>query len=782
MADPDADPALEAAVQGSRETVRALREAARTRRQLWLPDRRTLLIGGGAIGALAVGWAFWPRDVRPGINLAPGEQAFAPFIKISRDGRVTLLCPQTECGQGVYSALAQVAADELGADWRAMAVEPAAISAAYANPAFFADDNRIVTPRMGVPDAVATWPGWRALADADAPTAMLTGRSTTLSGHADAVRTCAAITRVLLAKAAAARWNVRWEECDAHSGFIHHGARRLRFGELAREAAEQTPPELPPYRVSDDHSLMGEALPRLDLPAKIDGSLGFAGDIRLPDQLFASVRQGPHGDSRLLGFDAEGARNVRGFVTAVRHERWLAAVARDSWAAMRALDALAPRFRTSGALPSSSTIDRRLAAALDAVDGARIHSVGDTAEAMRGRSAFRADMQAAPALHAEPETPVATAQFDGARVRIWIATAAPAHCRRAVAGALGLSERDVTILVTAGGGSIESRYGAEVAVQAALVARAVGRPVTLMWSRVESLIRDWPRAPARARMAATLSSGATVDALHIALAAAPARHEFAARLGGERAHAAQASARGARDADAVSGLMPPYRIPHIAIDHLPVDTALPAGAWRGGAESSNIFFLETFIDELATAARVDPMSFRMGMLGDAPRLARCLQSATALAGWDGGSEGSGQGIACALLRGGAIALTAVARRSERGVLVERLVAAVDIGRVLNPTLARQQIEGGLIYGLAMAMGATARYRRGLPMARRLAQLNLPLLKHSPQISIEILPSDAEPAGVEDLAVPLVAPAIANALFTTTGMRFHRLPLSEKPLD
>ena len=241
------------------------------------------------------------------------------------------------------------------------------------------------------------------------------------------------------------------------------------------------------------------------------------------------------------------------------------------------------------------------------------------------------------------------------------------------------------------------------------------------------------------------------------------------------------AAAGKADAAAVDGARPPYAIPNLAVEHLPVDIALPAGRWRGGPQSFTTFFTEAFVDELARAAGADPLSFRMGMLGASPDLARCLQTAAELGGWDGGQAGSGHGLACASMDGSHIGLLAVARPGTSGLIVERLVAVVDVGRVLNPGLVRQQIEGSLIFGLAAAIGVTTRYSRGLSGARRIRDLGMPTLAQMPQISVDILPSNRAAGGIGQLGVPTVAPAIANALFTMSGERIRRLPLSTKPL-
>jgi isoquinoline 1-oxidoreductase beta subunit len=280
---------------------------------------------------------------------------------------------------------------------------------------------------------------------------------------------------------------------------------------------------------------------------------------------------------------------------------------------------------------------------------------------------------------------------------------------------------------------------------------------------------------------ATLSSGASIDGWHALIAAPPARHEWHHRLLGDKPQAALEKASGAKDAAAVEGAHPPYLIPNLAVDHASIDVTLPTGRWRGQAYGATIFFTECFVDELAGVSGVDPFTFRMGMLGDRPALARCLETATALGGWEGGHAGSGQGVACCSLRGSHIAVMAVARPGAAGLIVDRLVAAVDAGRILNPAIVRQQIEGGLLFGLAAAVGATTRYVRGLARARRLRDLGLPRLAQMPAVEIELIDSDRAAGGYEELGVPPVAPAIANALFTMTGERIRRLPLSMKPL-
>jgi isoquinoline 1-oxidoreductase beta subunit len=203
--------------------------------------------------------------------------------------------------------------------------------------------------------------------------------------------------------------------------------------------------------------------------------------------------------------------------------------------------------------------------------------------------------------------------------------------------------------------------------------------------------------------------------------------------------------------------------------------------WRGNAHSYTAFFVESFVNELAASAGIEPLSYRMQMLVGQTRLARCLTGVATLAGWDGGAENSGKGLACHSMYGSHIAVIATARTGEQGVRVERISAVVDCGRLINPELARQQIEGGIIFGLAQALGAATEYENGLPIARRLRDIDLPLLSDIPEIDVEFIRNDEEPGGVSELGVPAVAPAIANALFSAAGVRLRELPLLSRGL-
>ena len=283
-------------------------------------------------------------------------------------------------------------------------------------------------------------------------------------------------------------------------------------------------------------------------------------------------------------------------------------------------------------------------------------------------------------------------------------------------------------------------------------------------------------------MTATLDTAYNIHGLQADIAAPAGHKQWSARLfDGASPQEALRASRGEADAHAVRGSLPLYAIPHRAVDFHSADVPLPVGHWRGQADSYSCFFTEAFVDEMAAKSALDPMSYRLQMLMQEPELARCLTQATMLGEWEGGAKGTGQGLACHAMRGSYIATVVTARPTERGLRVERIAAAVDVGRVVNPALVRQQIEGGLIFGLAAALGASTGYNKGLATIRSLSGLRLPGLAQSPEIRIEIIQSDRAPGGVSELAVPPVAPALANAYFSATGQRMRRLPFSLKPV-
>ena len=743
-------------------------------------SRRSLLIGGLAAGGLVVGWSLWPRQYRPGLAATEDERVFDAWLKIARDGQVTVAVPQAELGQGVYTQLAQIVAGELGADWRTVAVQPAAINPLFANDLLARQWAPAVLPvgadRAGEEPMIADAIDKLATRSAF----MVTAGSTSIRMFEEPARKAGAVARAMLCQAAAARWDVAWESCQAQDGFVVFQQKRLRFGELVDEAAALDPPDPVPLLPSPRNILSGTDQLRLDVPAKLDGSATFAGDVRLPEMLYASIRHGPIGDSRLKALRSAGAKDIIGLVDVVKNDRWVAAVATNWWAANKALDRLAPVFVTSGSLPSDESIETALAEALRIGKGWQIDGRGSLLKSLEksaGTRVFEAQYNVAPALHAGIETRCATASVRGGKAEIWVATQAPAAAREAVASALGFSASDVILYPMMAGGAFGRALNPAVAVEAALISRQMGRPVQLTWSRAEECLQDHYRAPAKARMIGAID-GAGQLAGFAAKIAAPAtmREQLRRMVRGDLPYQAWQEAADERDPLAVEGAMPPYAIPNIAIDHYPANVGIPTGRWRGNADSYTAFFVESFLDELARAAGIEPLSFRMQMLTGQPRLAACINGVAAMANWTGGAGGEGQGIACHVARGSYIAVIASARTGDRGVRVSRISAMVDAGRLINPDIARQQIEGGIVWGLAQALGVATGFEGGLANVRRLRDANLPTLADMPEVQVEFVRSDADPGGIGEIGVPAVAPAVSNALFSAAGVRMRSLPL------
>jgi isoquinoline 1-oxidoreductase subunit beta len=742
-------------------------------------SRRKLLVGGGLGLGLLIAWQLWPRQYRPNMPVGKGEHGFGSWLKIAENGTVTIAIPQSEMGQGSYTALAQIVAGELGADWRTVSVQPALASPEFANELFVREWRSAMLPASfgasvggGMADSLTNeWATRNAM--------MITAGSTSIRQFETPCRIAGAAARVLLCQAAAARFDTNWESCEAVGGFVFYGKKKLSFASLVAEAAEYDIPDPVPLRASPVNTLSGKEVARLDVAAKVDGSANFAGDVRLPDMLYASVRAGPIGSNRLKSVKVKGAAKIKGFVKLIKTDDWVASLGTNWWAANRALDAIAPVFETTGRIPDTAVMNATLDTMLSKGEGDFVFESGSVDAAMdkaAGTRIVKGQYSVAPALHAPIETRSATASFENGRLTLWLASQAPDAARLVAAKAIGISTDDVTLIAMQAGGSFGRNLDLLIAEQAAVLAKQVERPVQVVWSRPEDFMRDHVRPPALARMKGAIDGTGRVQGLSVKIAVPATTRQQMERLSGATASEALASTKSEFDPLAVEGAIPPYAIPNMTISHFPVNLSLPTGLWRGNAHSYTAFFIEAFVDELAHAAGIEPLSYRMAMLVGQTRLARCLTGVAALSGWDGGVDGSGRGIACHSMYGSHIALVATARTSETGVRVERISATVDCGRLINPGLARQQIEGGIVFGLAQALGSTTSYENGLPIARRFRDIDLPLLADIPEIEIEFIRSDAEPGGVSEIGVVAVAPAIANALFSAAGIRLRELPL------
>ena len=674
-------------------------------------SRRSLLVGGGVGVGLIVAFAAWPRKVGSALTAARGEQIFGHYLKIAPDGRVTVAIPQAETGQGIWTGLAQIAADELGAAWEQVAVEPAPAAAVYVNSLL----------------------GKRATAGA-----------TSVRAFEQQLREAGAMARDLLVRAAAARWDVDPAQCDAVGGFVVSGEQRLGFGQLAEEAAGLEP-GTPVLRPRGSGRLAGEPLARLDLPAKSDGSLRFAADVRLPDMLFASVRIAPPG-GRLLGFSRSAGEKGPGSVRLEVTDHWLAAVGETWWAAERALVAAGARF-SGNADSNDAAVQSALDVALESGDRQSLFERGDYAEAVGDMRPLSATYRIAPADHRSLEPCCATARFAGGRLEVWAPVQDFDAALAEAASAAGLSAGAVTLYpMPVGDPSGRAMIGEAIPIAVDL-ARRVGKPVQLTVPVKGGREHDRMRSPLLARMTSLPSPAGSISAWSARFVTVPNL--------------------------SLPGAAAPYAVPAMRIESIAAELPIATGYMRGGSEALTAFANESFIDEVARRLGSEAFSFRMGLLGGNVRLAQVLSAVAALGKWDGGGPGSRMGLACVSAFGSHIALLAEAGFGpDQRIAVERLVAVVDCGRAINPGLVRQQVEGSLLQALALAVGPAPELVAAMPVARR---LDSPGFSQMPEIAVEILPSIAPSGGVSGLGHTVLAPAVANALAAGTGRRLRDLP-------
>jgi isoquinoline 1-oxidoreductase beta subunit len=730
-------------------------------------SRRSLLVGGGASVGLLLAWGIWPRTYEPNLVAGQDETIYNEFLKIGADGQIVVVVPQPELGQGIYTSLSQILADELGADWRTVSVEPAPISPLYANELIFAESKEELPKWLQGPGE------WAFRQLGIRMSAMLIGGSTSIRGFEQRYREAGATARALLCMAAGKRWGADWQACDTADGFVIRGDDKIRFGELAAEAAKLTPPSDIPLRKPGAGGISGKSVPRLDLPSKVDGTARYGADIRLPGMVYASVRHGPFGDTTLMEVDKAAADKIDGVIAIVENPRWVAAIATNWWAADRALDALSPKFRTTGGFPDDASMSASLENALNGGPSKRFFERGDPDEVLKGGQPFSAEYRVPLAPHAPMETLNATARLTGDRLELWLPTQALAFTRDAAARAVNMPPESVTAYQTLVGGSFGRKGSIDAAEIAAILAVKTKRPVQLIFSRAEETMRDEFRQPAIGRMSAKLGENGRPLVWAAAISAPSTIAErFAATM--PNMPGADPSKPELR---AIEGGIPPYNIPAIAMDHHVAPLGgVTTGAWRGVANSYNAFFLECFIDELAEEAGIEPFSYRMQLLGGAPRLARCLTTVATLGNWQGGIAGSGQGIAAHSCYGSHVATLAELHVDQGQIKLDKIVMAIDCGRMIHPDIVRQQIEGGIVYGISGALGHAISVERGLVTARNFSGLGLPMLTDIPEIVVELIENDEPPSGVGEIAVPSVPPAIANALFTATGQRSRTLPL------
>jgi isoquinoline 1-oxidoreductase beta subunit len=752
--------------------------------------RRTWLLGTTAgLGALLVGWAALPQRSRVGIAslMTPGEGDFAlnGWIKILPDGGVVLAMPRSEMGQGVHTALPQLAAEELDVPLSAVRIEQAGWDAIYGNVAMLYGYLPFRAGEEEREDGFGRVKAGRWLIGKVGRELGInaTGGSSSVADAWEVVRLAAATARASLVGAASLRWKLPVEDLRVADGIVTHASgRRAGYGELARTAAA-TPPGQVELKDRKSWRVIGRPAPRLDLPAKVNGQARFGIDVRLPGMRYAALRLAPMLGGAPGRVDVAAALAMPGVDRVVMLPAYagssagFAVVAASYWQARQAAQALEVDWRAGprGALDSVA-IARDLEEAVRSEEGFTFHSQGDV-DAGSGDGARRLESwYSAPYLaHATLEPMNATARFDAGRVEVWAPTQVPQPCREAAARIAGVPVNRVELHVTLLGGGFGRRLEVDYVALAVRVAMDMpGVPVQLIWSREEDTTHDFYRPMHVARLRATLDRQGQPVALEVRSAG-----DAIAPRWMERALPGFAGPVDLPDKTGSEGLFDqPYAFRDQRIQHVFTRSGVPVGFWRSVGHSHNVFFLESFIDEMAAELRQDPVAFRRALLGDAPRHLAVLNLAVERSGWERTPLPAGRARGVALHESFGSVVAQVVEVSLQGTMprVHRVVCAVDCGTVVNPLIVAQQMEGAVVFGLTAALYGRIDIRHGVVQQRNFPDFPMLSLAFAPVVETYIVPNERPPGGVGEPGVPPIAPALAAALFKLTGRRHRRLPL------
>jgi isoquinoline 1-oxidoreductase beta subunit len=758
-------------------------------------NRRTLLLGGlGGAGALLVGWSLLPPRSRLGRagTLPPveGEFGLNGWIKIGTDGRVLLAMNRSEMGQGVHTALAMLVAEELDVPLARVQLVDAGREALYGNvavlvaglplhPADREPGHETTTVRAG---------RWMIGKIARELGLNVTGGSSSVVDAWDVLRLAAATARAQLLGAASLRWRQPADELKVSAGVVRHEAsgQSAHYGELAATAAA-TPPGTVRLKERSDWRLIGTAAPRIDLPAKVDGSARFGIDVRLPGMIWAVVRHAPAlGGSPGALANADAVLKLSGVERIVRlpsvagSTAALAVVGRSSWHAKRGADALEVDWRPPPAFVPDSTriaaaLERRAKQAAAASDGFAFHSRGDVdatlaAAARRIEASYRVPYLA----HLAMEPLNCTARVTDGQVEVWAPTQVPGFARAIAARVAEVPESAVTLHVTYLGGGFGRRLEVDMVGQVVRVALETGgRPVQLLWPREEDTTHDFYRPAAAAFMQASFDTDGRAVALKITSAGDAMQPRFLERVAPQLAMPVDLP-----DKTSSEGLFDlPYAIEHQRIAHAATKSGVPIGNWRAVGHSQNAFFSECFIDEMAFAAQQDPVAFRMALLREMPRHAAVLRLAASRAGWAAPPPaGIARGVALHESFGSIVAQVVEASLAGGRLRVHRVVCAADIGTAVNPGIVAQQMESAVIFALSAALHGRIDIEAGVVKQRNFPDHPIVTLAETPRIETHLVPSTNPPGGVGEPGTPPLAPALANALFVLTGRRQRELPL------
>jgi isoquinoline 1-oxidoreductase subunit beta len=667
---------------------------------------------------------------------------FNAWIHVGADNFVTILIDKSEMGQSILTGLAMIAADELDCDWKKVRTEFAPADKVYFNPRFNA---------QGTGGSSGTPTSWNPL------------------------RKASATARALLIQAAAQKWGVDASECRAENSTVVHAPtkRNLTYGSLAEAAAKLPVPQDVPLKTPEQYHLIGQATKRLDTPLKVNGTAQYGIDVRQPGMLYAVVARCPVFGGKVVSFDATKAKAVNGVKDVVQISTGVAVIADNTWNAMEGRRALDVKWDEGpNAEISTAEISKQLAeAATQPVPVAR--KEGDVEAGLAGAATkIEVDYEVPFLAHATMEPMNCTAYVRAGRCDVWAPTQAQTNSQNIAAKVTGLDPSSVFIHTTFLGGGFGRRFESDFIGEAVEVSKAMNTPVQVTWSREDDMQHDFYRMVSHMRGVAGLDKdgwpvvwSTRVSSPSLLLRFAPLKDNF--------------DHRSVESLDSV-----PYAIPNILVDFRLVNTPVPIGFWRSVGASQNGFFLESFIDEIATAGKKDPYELRRRLLANSPRHLKALETAAEYAGWSKPMPaGRSRGIALVSAYDGYVAqvIEISVNRKERSLKVHRVVCALDCGRIVNPSSIDAQAHSSIVYGLTAALHGAITIERGRVQENNFNDYKMLRFDEMPEIEVHVIQSDLPPTGAGEFVVPPIAPALCNAVFAATGKRVRRLPIQPEDL-
>jgi isoquinoline 1-oxidoreductase beta subunit len=689
-----------------------------------------VLAGGGLVLGIGLSGCSKPAAI------GAGGQPVA-WLRIAGDNTITVLADKSEMGQGVYTALTQLLAEELGVALEAIRVEAAPVGAVYAN------------KLLG---------------------AQITGGSTSVRDGWEKLRKAGAQARSMLVQAAAAQWGVEADTLKVDSGAVVNGRKRLTFGELAEVAAKLPVPTEVTLKPTNEFTLVGKPAKRLDTASKLDGSAVYGIDVKLPSMLHGAFAQCPTLGGKLASFDAVQAKTMPGVKDVVGTDNGVVVIADHYWQAYKALGAVKIKWDTgANASLDNDTIRARLRKAANR-NGRSVRNDGNAAAALKGaakvvRAAYEMPMLA----HATLEPQCCTADVRADSADVYAPTQTQTIAQATAAAVAGLQPEQVKIHTTLLGGGFGRRLEVDFVGAAMVASKAVGKPVKVIWSREQDMTHDTYRPPAFDTVAGGLDAAGKLVAWKLDLTGP----SITARM-------FPPVVETAIDPFAIEAASNyPYDVPHTAVNYNREEIGIDVGYWRSVSHALNCFVAESFMDELASAAGKDPYEFRAAMLDKQPRFKRVLDEAASRAGWGKAHAGHYQGIALMEGYGTYMAQVAEVSMKDGTLTIHRITCAVDCGQMVNPNIVDQQIEGSILFGLTAALWGEITLVRGEVQQRNFDSYRILRLPEVPRIDVHLLESSEAPGGVGEPGTAVVGPALANAIFAATGKRLRSLPIAKQ---